>query len=173
MIAEGRHTPLKSLALALLAAGLLAAAPGPALAQSTTSSTMDQIDRVLDSVGKARDVLSRERSSGSTSTSGAQEELSRREADLERARVDAAARAGGVDRSRVEAMRRQGKSWDRISSDLGISPRVLGLDRDPGRDTDRYASDQDDDGRGKKKGKKKKKLPPGIAKKMERGEYED
>ncbi|HWR04237.1 MAG TPA: hypothetical protein VN419_09470 [Humidesulfovibrio sp.] len=132
-------------------------------AQAATVSVDDnlgRIERILDDVDRAKEIITG-RPSGSTDVARAQERLRAREADLERARVDAMASAAGVSRDKVISLRAQGRSWGSIARDLGVSLRVVGIDGRHGDDEQggKYWNNQ-----GKHKGWKDG-MPPGQAKK--------
>lgn len=137
---------------------------GTAQAASTVASTTDEslsrIERILGDVEKAKEILTGKPGTSGTDVTKAQEVLRVREAELEKARVDAMAAASGKTSAQVAALRAKGQGWGDIARDLGVSPRVVGLG-------DGKRGGDDDDrgpGKGKKKGWKHG-MPPGQAKK--------
>ena len=158
---------MKTRFLAQAAAGaclvlLLAGAPAHAAKGDNIDDHLGRIERILDDVDKAKEIITG-RPSGSGDVSRAQERLRAREADLERARVDAMAAAAGVSRDRVISMRAKGRSWGSIAHELGVSPRVVGMDG--GRHGDDEQGGKYWNNKGKHKGWKNG-MPPGQAKKM-------
>lgn len=149
---------------ATLATLLLAgAAHAASTVASTTDDSLSRIERILGDVDKAKEILTG-KPSGPTDAAKAQETLKAKEAELEKARVEAMSSASGMSRDKVAAMRAQGKAWGDIARDLGVSPRVVGLGsgKDGGKDGGR--DDDQGKGHGKKKGWKHG-MPPGQAKK--------
>lgn len=147
------------------AAMLLLLAGGAAQAAATMSDTLDHIERILGDVERAKDVLTGGTASGDYAR--AQEALRRKEAELERARVDAMSAASGQSRNRIIAMRASGMSWAGISRELGVSASVIGIGAD-GKDVKGKGYEKTA-GTGKKKGWKDG-MPPGQAKKMGYGD---
>jgi len=139
---------------------LLLAAGAAQAATVSVDDNLGRIERILDDVDKAKEIITG-RPSGSTDVTRAQERLRAREADLERARVDAMASAAGVSRDKVISLRAQGRSWGSIAHDLGVSPRVVGID---GRHGDDEQGGKYWNNKGKHKGWKDG-MPPGQAKK--------
>jgi hypothetical protein len=147
-------------------ATLLMALPVQAASTASTvgaaaDENLSRIERILGDVEKAKEVLTGKPGTASTDTAKAQEVLRVREAELEKARIDAMSAASGLPREKVAALRARGKSWGDISGELGVSPRVVGLGsgKDGGRDDNDRGK-----GHGKKKGWKHG-MPPGQAKK--------
>ncbi len=155
---------MKTRALISMAAAaglaLLLAAGAAQAATVSVDDNLGRIERILDDVDRAKEIITG-RPSGSTDVARAQERLRAREADLERARVDAMASAAGVSRDRVISLRAQGRSWGSIAHDLGVSPRVVGID---GRHGDDEQGGKYWNNKGKHKGWKNG-MPPGQAKK--------
>jgi hypothetical protein len=142
---------------------VLLLAAGSALAASATISIDDhlgRIERILGDVERTKDVLTGSTAAGDVAR--AQETLRRREADLERARVDAMSASSGLSRDRIAAMRASGKSWGGIARDLNVSPHIIGVGPD-GKDVKGKGYEKTA-GTGKKKGWKGG-MPPGQAKK--------
>lgn len=112
--------------LALLA-GLSGLWAAPAQAgRSDADEILDHIERILFDVERAQAILS-DRPHHHRDYIHAQETLRRKEAELERARIEAMSAATGVPRGRIVSMRAHGRSWEGIALDLGVSPRVVGL----------------------------------------------
>ncbi|MBI5518953.1 MAG: hypothetical protein HY916_02715 [Desulfovibrio sp.] len=140
---------------------LLAGAPVQAASSAGIDENLSRIERILDDVDRAKEIITGQ-PSGSGDVARAQERLRAREADLERARVDAMAAAARVSRDRVISMRAQGRSWGSIANELGVSLRVVGIG---GRHGDDEQGGKYWDNQGKHKGWKHG-MPPGQAKKM-------
>lgn len=157
---------LAALAAGAALAGLcsLAILSAPALAASTADTSINAVDdnlsrieRILGDVGRAKEIITG--TPGTTDATRAQEVLRRKEAELEKARVDAMSAASGVSRERIAALRAQGKSWGAIAGEFGVSPNIVGVTAD-GKDVG-YDKTKD---KGQKKGWKHG-MPPGQAKK--------
>lgn len=157
---------LAALAAGAALAGLcsLSILSAPALAASTADPSINAVDdnlsrieRILDDVGRAKEIITG--TPGTTDATRAQEVLRRKEAELEKARVDAMSAASGVSRERIAALRAQGKNWGAIAGEFGVSPNIVGVTAD-GKDVG-YAKTKN---KGKKKGWKHG-MPPGQAKK--------
>lgn len=116
----------KMAAMLALLAGLSGLWPAQALAgRSDADEILDHIERILFDVERAQAILDgRPRHNDYRH---AQETLRRKEAELERARIDAMSAATGVPRGRIVSMRAHGRTWEGIALDLGVSPRVVGL----------------------------------------------
>lgn len=122
------------LTLALTLAGLLCGlASASALADSRNGGGSDadeilqHIERILFDVERAQRIMDDRPHRPRNEYSRAQAELRRKEAELERARIEAMSAATGVPRTRIVAMRAHGRSWEGIALDLGVNPRVVGL----------------------------------------------
>lgn len=153
--------PMARMAAAAGLALLLAAGAAQAGSPSSIDENLSRIERILDDVDKAKEILTGR--PGSSDVSRAQERLRAREADLEYARVDAMAAAAGVPRDKVISLRAQGRSWGSIANQLGVSPHVVGVDG--GRHGDDDQGGKYWKNKGKHKGWKNG-MPPGQAKKM-------
>lgn len=127
------HTTTLALTLAALVTLSGALAPRPALAdrhdggRNDADEILEHIERVLFDVEQAQRIVNDRPHHPRDEYSRAQQELRRKEAELERARIDAMSAATGVPRGRVISMRAHGRSWEGIALDLGVSPRVVGL----------------------------------------------
>ncbi len=155
-------TPLLTMTTAGIVLSLcLACAPAQAASSDGLDENLSRIERILGDLDRAREVITG-RPSGAEDLAKAQERLRAREADLERARVDAMCAATGKSRDAVIAMRASGRGWGDIASALGVSPRFVGIGPDgkdaPGKGYEKSAA------KGKKKGWKGG-MPPGQAKK--------
>lgn len=144
-----------ALALALLPCSAALAATATEAA-SKVDEHLGRIERILGDVDKAKEILTGKPGTGDATR--AQETLRRKEAELEKARVDAMAASSGVSRDKVAAMRASGRGWGDIARELGVSPRIVGVG-DDGKDWRGPGP-----GKGKKKGWKHG-MPPGQAKK--------
>lgn len=167
---KGARMKMSSLVTRIAAAAglVLLFASGPAQAASVSVNVDDslgRIERILDDVDRAKEILTGR--PAARDAARAQENLRRRESDLEYARVDAMAAAAGVSRDKVISLRAQGRSWGSIAHDLGVSPRVVGLDGGRHGDDEHGAKywKNADKNKGKHKGWKDG-MPPGQAKKM-------
>ncbi len=145
-----------ALALALLPCSAALAATATEAA-SKVDEHLGRIERILGDVDKAKEILTGKPGTGDATR--AQETLRRKEAELEKARVDAMAASSGVSRDKVAAMRASGRGWGDIARELGVSPRIVGVG-DDGKDW----RGNPGKGKGKKKGWKHG-MPPGQAKK--------
>jgi hypothetical protein len=162
---------LAILVLGVGLAGLLCASP--VMAASGTDLALDRIERIMDDVEQIQWII-KDRPHEAESV---RERLLSREAELERARINAMSAAGGVSRRRVASLRAHGMSWSLIAREMGVSPLVVGVA------TGRYGErnywrghDHEDDDHYKKwhgKIKEKQRLPPGIAKKIRRGDRDN
>lgn len=114
---------------AALAALLCGLAPQAALAdrKSDADEILDHIERLLFDVEHAQKIVNDRPHHHRDEYYRAQELLRLREAELERARIDAMSAATGVPRGRIISMRAHGRSWEGIALDLDVNPRVVGL----------------------------------------------
>lgn len=113
-------------AMAVLLCGL-AARPALADRKSDADEILEHIERVLFDVERAQNIVNDRPRHHYDEYRRAQELLRLREAELERARIDAMSAATGLPRGRIVSMRAHGRSWEGIALDLGVSPRVVGL----------------------------------------------
>lgn len=156
---------VKGMTRAVAGAGLvLLLAAGSGLAASTATVSIDdhlgRIERILSDVERTKEILTGKPAAGDVART--QETLRRKEAELERARVDAMSAASGLSRHRVVAMRASGKSWGDIARDLNVSVNIIGVGPD-GKDVKGKGYEKTAN-RGQKKGWKGG-MPPGQAKK--------
>ena len=156
------------LMVGLWISGLLMAAP--ARAATDVDAALGRIERILDDVEQIKRVIDDKPSDIDSHRA----RLLKREAELERERVQAMSRAAHISPKVVEGMRARGMSWGRIARELRVSPFVVGVAEGHYGERDyRRGHDRDDDERfeawkhGKKKGWKNG-MPPGQAKKMHR-----
>lgn len=151
--------------------GLLMAAPAQAArGADDVDAALGRIERILDDVEQIQRIM-HDRPGEMESS---RQRLLKREAELERERVHAMARAAHISPKVVEGMRARGMSWGRIARELRVSPFVVGVAEGHYGERDyRRGHDHDDDKRFEawKHGKKKgwvDGMPPGQAKKMHR-----
>jgi hypothetical protein len=145
----------------------------PVLAGTGTDDALGRIERVLDDVEQLQRIMQ----DRPHEMSSARERLLRKEAELERERVQAMSGAANVSRKVVEGMRARGLSWGRIAQELRVSPFVVGVatghygERDYRRGHDRDDDERFEQWRGKKQGWEHG-MPPGQAKKMQREDHD-
>lgn len=166
---------MRRIAAATVMLVLLSSIPAMAENGNDADEVLRQIERILNDVEQAQAIVNNRHSHGDVFR--AQEVLHRREAELERARIDAMAAATGVSRNRIMSLRAHGRTWYGIAADLGVSPRVVGLPAPAYAGLHGHPQDwhdwRDDHGHGGYYNKGKHKgwkhgMPPGQAKKYYR-----
>ncbi len=120
---------------ALLLAGLLACStltpPAPALAVSD-DPVLQNMDAALEENTRLREESWRlHKSSNREAARQTAEALAASDERLERARTEALAHVAGISPAQVEGLRKEGKSWDQASGELGVHPGFLGIGKEP------------------------------------------
>lgn len=134
--------------LALLAAVLVVANVSPGLADTTTPTpseiieraitdtermARDKVDEAIREMERIRDVISRRRDEGDTEgVRRAEEDFRRAERRVNDTKVQALAEASGESPRRIRALRESGMGWGRIAKELGVHPGVVGQGKGQG-----------------------------------------